>query len=65
MAVPYGRSNDTSETLTGESRAVKILFATDGRYPEHVNGVSVYVHYLAEEMANRGHEVHILHHISS
>lgn len=38
---------------------------TDGKYPEHINGVSIYVHYLAEEMVKNGHDVHIFHHIKS
>lgn len=44
---------------------MKILLVTDGRYPEYVNGVSIYIRYLAEEMAKDGHDVHILHHIRS
>jgi len=65
MVVPFVKRNGTSESFTGASLGMKILFATDGRYPGHVNGVSVYVYYLAGEMAGRGHEVHIFHHISS
>jgi glycosyltransferase involved in cell wall biosynthesis len=44
---------------------LKILLVTDGRYPEYVNGVSIYIRYLAEEMVKKGHDVYIFHHIKS
>ena len=44
---------------------MKILLVTDGRYPEYVNGVSIYIHYLAEEMVRNEQDVYIFHHIKS
>jgi glycosyltransferase involved in cell wall biosynthesis len=44
---------------------MKILLVTDGRYPEYVNGVSIYIHYLAQEMVKNGQEIYIFHHIKS
>lgn len=44
---------------------MRILLVTDGKYPEYVNGVSIYVRYLAEEMVKREHDVFIFHHIKS
>ncbi|MGA1791068.1 MAG: glycosyltransferase [bacterium] len=44
---------------------LKILLVTDGRYPEYVNGVSIYIRYLSEAMAGSGQDVHIFHHIRS
>jgi hypothetical protein len=44
---------------------MKILFVIDGRYPEYVNGVSIYIHYLAEEMVKNGQDICVFHHIKS
>ena len=33
--------------------------------PYHIGGDAVHVKYLAEELAKRGHEVHILHSIDA
>ena len=44
---------------------MRILLVTDGKYPEYVNGVSIYIHYLAEEMAKNGQDICIFHHIKS
>ncbi|MGA1823649.1 MAG: glycosyltransferase [bacterium] len=44
---------------------MKILLVTDGKYPEYVNGVSIYVRYFAEEMVKKGHDIHVFHHIRS
>ena len=44
---------------------MKILLVADGKYPEYVNGVSIYIRYLAEEMVKNGQDVYIFHHIKS
>ncbi|MGA1867626.1 MAG: glycosyltransferase [bacterium] len=44
---------------------MKLLLVTDGKYPEYVNGVSIYIRYFAEEMVRCGHDIYIFHHIKS
>lgn len=40
---------------------LKFLFTTTFYPPYHIGGDAVHVKYLAEELARRGHEVHVLH----
>jgi glycosyltransferase involved in cell wall biosynthesis len=40
---------------------LKFLFTSTFYPPYHVGGDAVHVKYLAEELAKRGHEVHVLH----
>ena len=40
---------------------LKFLFTTTFYPPYHIGGDAVHVKYLAEELAMRGHEVHVLH----
>jgi len=42
-------------------RTLKFLFLTSYYPPYHLGGDATHVKYLAEELANKGHEVHILH----
>lgn len=42
-------------------QTLKILFSTSYYPPYHLGGDATHVKYLAEELANKGHEVHILH----
>jgi len=41
--------------------SLRFLFTSSFYPPYHVGGDAVHVRYLAEELANRGHEVHVLH----
>jgi len=40
---------------------LKFLFTSSFYPPYHIGGDAVHVRYLAEELANRGHEVHVFH----
>ena len=46
-------------------QTLKILFSTSYYPPYHLGGDATHAKYLAEELANRGHEVHILHSIDA
>jgi glycosyltransferase involved in cell wall biosynthesis len=40
---------------------LKFLFSSSFYPPYHIGGDATHVEYLSEELANRGHEVHIIH----
>lgn len=42
-------------------KTLKILMTSSFYPPYHVGGACVHVKYLAEELAKRGHEVHVIH----
>jgi len=44
---------------------LKFLLSTSFYPPYHVGGDAVHVKYLAEELAKRGHEVHVMHSIDA
>jgi glycosyltransferase involved in cell wall biosynthesis len=44
---------------------LKILFTSTFYPPYHIGGDAVHVKYLAEELAKRGNEVHVIHSISA
>jgi glycosyltransferase involved in cell wall biosynthesis len=41
--------------------ALKFLFTSSFYPPYHIGGDAVHVNYLAKELSDRGHEVHVLH----
>jgi glycosyltransferase involved in cell wall biosynthesis len=51
----------TDFRLSTEMEKLKFLFTTSFYPPYHIGGDAVHVQYLAKELANQGHDVHVLH----
>lgn len=45
--------------------SLKLLFTTTFYPPYHLGGDAIHVRYLAEELAKKGHEVHVVHNVDA
>jgi len=50
-----------NERMNGEMKPKKILMVTSFYPPYHVGGACTHVYYLANELAKKGHEIHVLY----